>query len=99
MGPLHSEMTSGLACPSDGLEIWAPCPLPKPREFREDVVRVPRACEDGITLTQIARYFGVHEITPNKWLRQADVEDGNRAGRTREESSELPAARLRTCPR
>ena len=70
-------------------------PAPYPREFREDVVRVARAREDGITLAQIARDFGVHEMTLHKWLRQADIEDGNRAGRTREESSELRDARRR----
>ncbi|WP_202798245.1 transposase [Kocuria rhizophila] len=68
-------------------------PAPYPRECREDVVRVGRAHEDGITLAQIAREFGVHEMTLHKWLRQTDIEDGNRSRRTPEESSELRDAR------
>ena len=68
-------------------------PAPYPRECREDVVRVGRAHEDGITLAQIAREFGIHEMTLHKWLRQTDIEDGNRSRRTPEESSELRDAR------
>lgn len=59
-----------------------------PREFREDVVRVARSREDGVTLAQIAKGFGVHEMTLHKWIRQADIDDGNRSGRSREDASE-----------
>ena len=39
-------------------------PAPYPQEFREDVgVRVARSREDGVTLAQIAKDFGVHEMT------------------------------------
>lgn len=34
-----------------------------PTEFREDVVRVARNREPGVTLEQIAADFGVHPIT------------------------------------
>ena len=68
-------------------------PAPYPQEFREDVVRVARSREDGVTLAQIAKGFGVHEMTLHKWIRQADIDDGNRPGRTREESTELREAR------
>ena len=68
-------------------------PAPYPQEFREDVVRVARSREDGVTLAQIAKDFGVHEMTLHKWIRQADIDDGNRPGRTREESTELRDAR------
>ncbi|WP_231861267.1 IS3 family transposase [Kocuria palustris] len=68
-------------------------PAPYPQEFREDVVRVARSREDGITIAQIAKDFGVHEMTLHKWIRQADIDDGNRPGRTREESTELREAR------
>ena len=63
-----------------------------PLEFREDVVRVARSREDGITITQIAKEFGVHEMTFHKCLRHADFDDGNRLGKTREESTELREA-------
>ena len=59
-------------------------PKPYPQEFRDDVVRVARAREAGVTLAQIAKDFGVHEMTLNKWMRQADIDDGNRPGATRE---------------
>ncbi|MGW4859088.1 IS3 family transposase [Kocuria palustris] len=68
-------------------------PAAYPQEFREDVVRVARSREDGITIAQIAKDFGVHETTLHKWIRQADIDDGNRPGRTREESTGLREAR------
>ena len=68
-------------------------PAPYPQEFREDVVRVSRSREDGITIAQIAKDFGVHEMTLHKWIRQADIDDGNRPGKSREESTELREAR------
>ena len=41
-------------------------PKPYPSEFREDVVRVARAREAGVTLEQIAADFGVHPMTLHK---------------------------------
>ena len=70
-------------------------PAPYPQELREDVVRVARSREDGVTLAQIAKDFGIHEMTLHKWIRQADIDDGNRLGCTREEATELREARRR----
>ncbi|WP_431792021.1 IS3 family transposase [Kocuria palustris] len=70
-------------------------PAPYPQEFREDVVRVARSREDGVTIAQIAKDFGVHEMTLHKWIRQADIDDGNRPGKTREDSTELRELRRR----
>lgn len=70
-------------------------PKPYPQEFRDDVVRVARAREAGITLAQIAKDFGLHEMTLNKWMRQADIDDGNKPGVSRTESHELREARRR----
>lgn len=70
-------------------------PKPYPQEFRDDVVRVARAREAGVTLAQIAKDFGVHEITLSKWMRQADIADGNKPGVSRAESHELRDARRR----
>ena len=64
-------------------------PKPYPQQFRDDVVRVARAREAGVTLAQIAKDFGVHEMTLRKWIRQAGIDDGNRPGKTREDSTEL----------
>ena len=63
-------------------------PAPYPQEFRDDVVRVARSREDGVTLAQIAKDFGVEEMTLHNWLRQSDVEAGVRAGTTREDAAE-----------
>ncbi|MCM2579264.1 IS3 family transposase [Streptomyces meridianus] len=63
-------------------------PVPYPQEFRDDVVRVARSREKGVTLAQIAKDFGIHEMTLSKWMRQAAVEDGETPGVTRTESAE-----------
>ena len=70
-------------------------PKPCPREFRDDVVRVARGREPGVTVEQIAKDFGVHPMTLFKWMRQADVDDGARPGAGRAESAELGEARRR----
>jgi transposase-like protein len=70
-------------------------PKPYPKEFREDVVRVARNREIGVTLEQIAADFGVHPITLSKWLRRAAVDEGVKPGSTSSESVELREARKR----
>ena len=59
-----------MACPGGGLEGCC-CAKPYPREFRDDVVRVARDRDPGVTVEQIAKDFGVHPMTLFKWLRQA----------------------------
>lgn len=70
-------------------------PKPYPKEFREDVVRVARDREPGVTLAQIAKDFGVHEMTLQKWMRQADIDRGSRPGVSREELADLREANRR----
>lgn len=70
-------------------------PKPYPREFREDVVRVARNREKGVTLAQVAKDFGIHEMTLNEWMRKADIEEGARPGVTSSESAELRELRRR----
>ena len=70
-------------------------PMPYPREFREDVVRVARNREPGVTLEQIAADFGVHPITLSKWLRRSETDEGARPATTPSESAELREARKR----
>lgn len=70
-------------------------PSPYPQEFREDVVAVARRRESGVTIKQIATDFGVSEATLQNWLRQADVEDGNRPGQTAAEAAEVRELRRR----
>ena len=70
-------------------------PKPYPREFRDDVVRVARNREPGVSVEQVAKDFGVHPMTLFKWMRQADVGDGARPGASRAEAVELREARKR----
>ncbi|GAA4970510.1 IS3 family transposase [Kineococcus glutinatus] len=70
-------------------------PKPYPREYRDDVVRVARNREPGVTLEQIAADFGVHVMTLSKWMRQADVDEGTKPGVSTTESAELRQARAR----
>ena len=64
-------------------------PGPYPKEFREDVVAVARRRESGVTIKQIATDFGISEATLQNWLRQADIEEGNRPGQTVGEAAEM----------
>jgi transposase-like protein len=61
---------------------------PYPQEFRDDVVRVARNRDDGVTLEQIANDFGIHPMTLSKWLRKADVDAGVKGGVTSVEAAE-----------
>jgi transposase len=70
-------------------------PRPYPREFRDDVVRVARNRDDGVTIEQIAGDFGVHPMTLSKWMRQADVDEGAKPGSTTTDSAELRELRRR----
>ena len=56
-------MTTELACP--GGRAWKDVIMskPYPEEVRDDVVRVARGREPGVTVEQIARDFGVHPMT------------------------------------
>jgi transposase len=70
-------------------------PRPYPREFRDDVVRVARSRDAGVTIEAIATDFGVHPMTLTKWMRQADVDDGAKPGTSTVDSAELREARRR----
>jgi transposase len=70
-------------------------PKPYPQEFRDDVVRVARDREPGVTVEQIAKDFGIHPMTLFKWLRQADTDEGVKPGVSRNDSAELREARKR----
>jgi transposase len=70
-------------------------PKPYPREFRDDVVRVARDRESGVTIEQIAKVFGVHTMTLQKWLQRAGVDDGIKPGQSRTEGAGLREARKR----
>ena len=71
------------------------CAQALPREFCDDVVRVARNRDDGVTIEQIAADFGVHPMTLHKWMRQADIDEGTKPGKSTGESAELREARRR----
>ena len=66
---------------------------PYPREFRDDVVAVAR--KGQAPLAQIAKDFGISEGSLSNWMKQADVEDGKRAGLTDDERKQLREAAKR----
>ena len=70
-------------------------PQPYPQEFRDDVVRVVMGRDKNTTIAQIAKDFGVHEATITKWVRQAEIDAGNKPGNTTDESTELRELRRR----
>jgi len=73
----------------------AAAPKPYPSEFRDDAVRVALNREPGVTIEQIAKDFGVHPMTLQKWLQRAKAETGAAPGTTRSEAAELREARKR----
>ncbi len=64
-------------------------PKPYPREFRDDVVAVARRRENGVTLAQIAKVFGISESCLVNWLSAVDREAGVRPGSADAERAEL----------
>jgi len=69
--------------------------MPKryPPEFKRDVVYVART--SGLTHAQIAEDFGVSEHSVQRWLKQADIDDGVVEGTTTSEQDELVALKRR----
>ena len=70
-------------------------PKPCPQEFRDDVVRVARQREEGVTIKQVAKDFGISESCLTNWMTQADLDAGIRPGADREELAELREAKRR----
>ena len=58
-----------------------------PAEFRQRAVEVARLREKPIK--QLAMDLGISDQTLHNWLKQADIDEGLRAGLTTEERAEL----------
>ena len=69
--------------------------MPKryPIEFKRDVVHVAR--NSGLTHGQIAEDFGISEHSVQRWLKQADIDDGVVEGTTTSEQDQLVALKRR----
>lgn len=59
------------------------------------VRRVAQTRQNGVSIDQIAKDFGIHPMTLRKWMRKADVEAGITPGTTTAESTELREAKRR----
>jgi len=66
-----------------------------PREFRDDVVAVARRRGAGVTLRQIAEDFGVSATCVQRWVQQAEIDEGARQGTSSDESAENRELRRR----
>jgi transposase len=64
-----------------------------PPEFKRDVVAVARTSD--LTHAQIAEDFGISEHSVQRWLKQADIDDGVVEGTTTSEQDELVALKRR----
>jgi transposase len=67
-------------------------PRPYPPEFRARAIALVRS---GKQAKQTAEQLGIHPVTLSNWLRQDDVDQGRRPGKTAGESAELRYARRR----
>ena len=63
--------------------------MPKkfPPEFMRDVVTVARRGE--LTRAEVAADFGISQQSVNRWMRQADIDDGIKDVLTTSEQSEV----------
>ena len=68
-------------------------PRKYPEEFRRDVIAVAR--RGDVTLRQVAEDFGVSSTCVQRWVAQAEIEDGRRPGVTSAESAEMRELRRR----
>jgi transposase-like protein len=66
-------------------------PAPYPEEFKRRALSLVR--EEGLPVARVARDLGIAESGLRRWLRQHEVDSGQREGLSSEERAEL--ARLR----
>ena len=57
------------------------------REFKRDAVELVRTT--GRPIAQVAKELGIYDSTLGNWVRQAQIDDGERAGLTSDERARL----------
>jgi transposase len=57
------------------------------KEFKRDAVELVRAT--GRPIAQVAKELGIYDSTLGNWVRQAQIDDGERAGLTSDERVRL----------
>jgi transposase len=58
-------------------------------EFKEEAVRLVHSCEERYPVAKIARDLDVGAETLRNWVKQAEIDAGERDGLTTEEKEEL----------
>ncbi len=60
-------------------------------EFKRDAVEIVRSSDKSIA--EVARELGIYDSSLGNWVRQDEINRGEREGRTSEESDELSELR------